>query len=78
MVRVEKRLECLHDWTITHVEPAATEPESIYKILKANEQWYRLGPNQFKLPEWLHSKDSANRVAVVDRTVDLLFYFPAL
>lgn len=30
------------DWTITHVEPAAAEPEKIYKILKANEQWYRL------------------------------------
>ncbi|MCM4173066.1 class I SAM-dependent methyltransferase [Arenibacter sp. TNZ] len=33
---------CFPDWTITHVEPAATEPEKIYKILKANEQWYRL------------------------------------
>ena len=30
------------DWSITHVEPAAAEPEAIYKILKANEQWYRL------------------------------------
>ena len=33
---------CFPDWTITHVEPAATEPEAIYKILRANEQWYRL------------------------------------
>ncbi len=33
---------CFSDWTITHVELAATEPEAIYKILKANEQWYRL------------------------------------
>jgi cyclopropane fatty-acyl-phospholipid synthase-like methyltransferase len=33
---------CFPDWTITHVEPAADEPEAIYKILKANEQWYRL------------------------------------
>ena len=33
---------CFPDWTITHVEPAAAEPEAIYKILKANEQWYRL------------------------------------
>jgi len=33
---------CFPDWMITHVEPAATEPEAIYKILKANEQWYRL------------------------------------
>lgn len=30
------------EWEITHVEPAANEPEAIYKILKANEQWYRL------------------------------------
>jgi ubiquinone/menaquinone biosynthesis C-methylase UbiE len=33
---------CFSDWSITHVEPAAVEPEAIYKILKANEQWYRL------------------------------------
>jgi SAM-dependent methyltransferase len=33
---------CFPDWTITDVEPAADEPEAIYKILKANEQWYRL------------------------------------
>jgi cyclopropane fatty-acyl-phospholipid synthase-like methyltransferase len=33
---------CFPDWAITHVEPAAAEPEAIYKILKANEQWYRL------------------------------------
>ena len=33
---------CFPDWKITHVELAATEPEAIYKILKANEQWYRL------------------------------------
>jgi ubiquinone/menaquinone biosynthesis C-methylase UbiE len=33
---------CFSDWSITHVEPAAAEPEAIYKILKANEQWYRL------------------------------------
>jgi cyclopropane fatty-acyl-phospholipid synthase-like methyltransferase len=33
---------CFPDWMITHVEPAADEPEAIYKILKANEQWYRL------------------------------------
>ena len=33
---------CLPDWKITHVEPAAAEEELIYKILKANEQWYRL------------------------------------
>ncbi len=33
---------CFPDWKITHVEPAADEPEAIYKILKANEQWYRL------------------------------------
>ena len=33
---------CFPDWTITHVEPAADEPEAIYKILKANEQWHRL------------------------------------
>jgi SAM-dependent methyltransferase len=33
---------CFPDWTITHVELAATEPEAIYKILRANEQWYRL------------------------------------
>lgn len=33
---------CFPDWEITHVEPAADEPEAIYKILKANEQWYRL------------------------------------
>jgi cyclopropane fatty-acyl-phospholipid synthase-like methyltransferase len=34
--------KCFPDWAITHVEPAADEPEAIYKILKANEQWYRL------------------------------------
>ena len=33
---------CFPEWEITHVEPAAAEPEAIYKILKANEQWYRL------------------------------------
>lgn len=33
---------CFPNWTITHVEPAADKPEAIYKILKANEQWYRL------------------------------------
>jgi len=33
---------CFPDWNITHVEPAAIQPEAIYKILKANEQWYRL------------------------------------
>ena len=33
---------CFPGWTITHVEPAADEPEPIYKVLKANEQWYRL------------------------------------
>lgn len=33
---------CFPDWAITDVEPAADEPEAIYKILKANEQWYRL------------------------------------
>lgn len=33
---------CFPEWEITHVELAATEPEAIYKILKANEQWYRL------------------------------------
>ncbi len=33
---------CFLNWAITHVEPAADEPEAIYKILKANEQWYRL------------------------------------
>jgi SAM-dependent methyltransferase len=33
---------CFPDWKITHLEPAAREPEAIYKILKANEQWYRL------------------------------------
>ena len=33
---------CFPNWTVTHVEPAAEEPEAIYKILKANEQWYRL------------------------------------
>lgn len=33
---------CFPDWTITHVEAAAAEPEAIYKVLKANEQWYRL------------------------------------
>ena len=33
---------CFPDWTITHVEPAADQPEAIYKILKANEHWYRL------------------------------------
>lgn len=34
--------KCFPNWVITHVEPAADEPEAIYKILKANEQWYRL------------------------------------
>ena len=39
----QKEIEiCFPDWTITHVEPAAAEPEAIYKVLKANEQWYRL------------------------------------
>jgi cyclopropane fatty-acyl-phospholipid synthase-like methyltransferase len=33
---------CFPDWKITHVELAADKPEAIYKILKANEQWYRL------------------------------------
>jgi cyclopropane fatty-acyl-phospholipid synthase-like methyltransferase len=33
---------CFPDWAITHVEPAADKPEAIYKILKANDQWYRL------------------------------------
>lgn len=33
---------CFPEWKISHVELAATEPEAIYKILKANEQWYRL------------------------------------
>jgi|SRR5687767_3680055 len=34
---------CFPDWTITHIEPATIgEPEAIYKILKANEKWYRL------------------------------------
>ncbi|HMG93727.1 MAG TPA: class I SAM-dependent methyltransferase [Chryseolinea sp.] len=33
---------CFPGWTISHVEPAADEPEAIYKVLKANEQWYRL------------------------------------
>lgn len=33
---------CFPEWKITHVEQAVTEPEGIYKILKANEQWYRL------------------------------------
>jgi cyclopropane fatty-acyl-phospholipid synthase-like methyltransferase len=33
---------CFPGWTITHVEPAADDPEPIYKVLKANEQWYRL------------------------------------
>jgi len=33
---------CFPGWTITHVEPAADIPEPIYKVLKANEQWYRL------------------------------------
>ena len=37
---------CFPKWTITHVEPAADDPEPIYKILKANEQWYRLGRNK--------------------------------
>ena len=33
---------CFPDWTITDVETATDNPEGIYKILKANEQWYRL------------------------------------
>jgi cyclopropane fatty-acyl-phospholipid synthase-like methyltransferase len=33
---------CFPDWKITHIELAADNPEPIYKILKANEQWYRL------------------------------------
>lgn len=33
---------CFPDWTITNIETAADKPEAIYKILKANEQWYRL------------------------------------
>ena len=33
---------CFPEWEITHVESAAMEQEVIYKILKANEQWYRL------------------------------------
>ena len=33
---------CFPDWKITQVEPASDKPETIYKILKANEQWYRL------------------------------------
>jgi len=34
--------KCFPEWKITHVEPAAVEQEAIYKVLKANEQWYRL------------------------------------
>lgn len=33
---------CFPGWTVTAVEPAADEPEAIYKILRANEQWYTL------------------------------------
>jgi len=33
---------CFPAWKITDIELAADEPEAIYKILKANEQWYRL------------------------------------
>jgi cyclopropane fatty-acyl-phospholipid synthase-like methyltransferase len=33
---------CFPDWMVTHIELAAEKPETIYKILKANEQWYRL------------------------------------
>jgi len=33
---------CFPNWSITHVEPASAEPEGIYKVLRANEQWYRL------------------------------------
>jgi len=33
---------CFPEWKITHVEVADTNPPGILKLLKANENWYRL------------------------------------